>query len=77
HPTGFFLPFPKRAWKDAQKGPLLFDDLPPSSSADSGMGALCSLMVFHLPAVVTQVRSCVPPQPLWEQPRVQPVVLDT
>lgn len=24
------------AGKDAQKGPLLFDDLPPSSSADSG-----------------------------------------
>lgn len=34
------------AGKDAQKGPLLFDDLPPSSSADSGMGALFLPLVW-------------------------------
>ncbi|NXY54838.1 ILKAP phosphatase, partial [Callaeas wilsoni] len=35
------------AGKDAQKGPLLFDDLPPSSSADSGMKG--SLLFDGLP----------------------------
>uniref|UniRef100_A0A8D2PN53 Uncharacterized protein n=1 Tax=Zosterops lateralis melanops TaxID=1220523 RepID=A0A8D2PN53_ZOSLA len=68
--------------KDAHKGPLLFDDLPPSSSADSGMGALCSLMGSHQPAVMTQVRSCVPHQPLLSLPSLgkatlQPLVLHT
>ncbi|NXU27900.1 ILKAP phosphatase, partial [Thalassarche chlororhynchos] len=35
------------AGKEAQKGPLLFDDLPPASSADSGKGG--SLLFDDLP----------------------------
>uniref|UniRef100_A0ABI7WYH6 Uncharacterized protein n=1 Tax=Felis catus TaxID=9685 RepID=A0ABI7WYH6_FELCA len=61
------LPEPERsprpaAGKEAQKGPLLFDDLPPASSTDSGtvfrlsqdQGDLCFLMISHQPAVGIQ-----------------------
>ncbi|XP_032493130.1 integrin-linked kinase-associated serine/threonine phosphatase 2C isoform X4 [Phocoena sinus] len=57
------LPEPERsprpaAGKEAQKGSLLFDDLPPASSTDSGTvfrlsqdrGDLCFLMISHQPA---------------------------
>nr|ACL54845.1 truncated integrin-linked kinase-associated serine/threonine phosphatase 2C [Homo sapiens] len=62
------LPEPERsprpaAGKEAQKGPLLFDDLPPASSTDSGtvfrlsqdQGDLCFLMISHPLAVAIQV----------------------
>uniref|UniRef100_A0A8B9S5K5 Integrin-linked kinase-associated serine/threonine phosphatase 2C n=1 Tax=Apteryx owenii TaxID=8824 RepID=A0A8B9S5K5_APTOW len=35
-------------WEEAQKGPLLFDDLPPAGSADSGMGTLLLVSAFGL-----------------------------
>ncbi|XP_047629884.1 integrin-linked kinase-associated serine/threonine phosphatase 2C isoform X4 [Phacochoerus africanus] len=64
------LPEPERsprpaAGKEAQKGSLLFDGLPPASSADSGtvfrlsqdQGDLCFSMISHQPAVAMQVLS--------------------
>nr|KAF6353369.1 ILK associated serine/threonine phosphatase [Pipistrellus kuhlii] len=62
------LPEPERspaAGKEAQKGSLLFDDLPPASSTDSGtvfrlsqdQADLCFLMTSHQPAVASQVSS--------------------
>uniref|UniRef100_A0A671FQV0 Uncharacterized protein n=1 Tax=Rhinolophus ferrumequinum TaxID=59479 RepID=A0A671FQV0_RHIFE len=60
------------AGKEAQKGPLLFDDLPPASSTDSGtvsrlsqgQGDLCFLTISHQPAVAIQVL-LTPPYPRW------------
>uniref|UniRef100_A0A8C5THN4 Uncharacterized protein n=1 Tax=Malurus cyaneus samueli TaxID=2593467 RepID=A0A8C5THN4_9PASS len=65
-----------------RKGPLLFDDLPPSSSADSGKGG--SLLFDGLPPASSGdpgKELCHSPasaqSPLLEKPRMQPVVLHT
>ncbi|XP_025965143.1 integrin-linked kinase-associated serine/threonine phosphatase 2C isoform X4 [Dromaius novaehollandiae] len=55
------------AGKEAQKGPLLFDDLPPASSADSGKGG--SLLFDDLPPASSgDAASCATEQVSIESP---------